>query len=552
MRLSQQARELEMSRHASIQTRPGSLSCLSLYGLGVVRRVLVFRFGSAIKSSYSLAGPVSLVFEDPFPRNSKGRSGLITRLANLRAREPSIRELVDFHIVTSLPSSNVNRTRERLITRPVASNFHLNLARFFARTDMVWLVGDSRIIPSSGLRERLSSDDVHRAVLEHGDGFVVPTFAPVRRGDAAVEPTVLDLRRDSGWEPTGVRGVGEDEFVHLAAANLARHRSSLPLEVDQWPQNKENLVRLVSPAVSDTAASADDARYAFALYDSDWEPNHGPSNWALWGKMPSDPALAAPAEEGGGEELGLAGGIGGGDSPYRIDEYDLHYSPNVVISRGGSQPWCTERFVSKKSACVYQSYLAGSELWVLSDQWAYTLEYMDKNEADENEDEFLKVRIDAPAPFLFRLVTDGPCLVLLRLRYQRDCTASSTTKFACTMLVSSSHWASGPRSARTMSRPSANEHSNNGASGYRRERAGRFIRSRLWRYRLYFFSPIFFFRWAATIGGGERKTARTLLCLLMGDFAIWGFRLKTDFDLSFLPSFLPLWPFIFPSRSFRF
>jgi hypothetical protein len=347
---------------------------------------------------------VSLVFEDPSPRNSKARAGVLTRLANLRARDSAIRDLVDVHLVTSLPSHNISQTRERLITKPFASNFHLNLARFFARTDMIWLVGDARVLPSNGLRDRLDDADIRRVVLDHGDSFIVPTFAPVRTGEAAIEPVVSQLRGDSPGEH---EGVSESDFGRLASANIDRHRSSLRLPIDQWPQTKEALVSLVAPPlpVGDNAPppapaeageadiGGNDDPFVFALYDTDWEPNRGPTNWALWSKSASDPKLYDPPESGGGNGLDFSGvSVGGGNSPYRVDEYDAHYSPSLVLARAGVQPWCTERFASKRAACAYQTYLAGSEMWVLHDQWAYTLEYMDKIDDDGDEAEFLKVR----------------------------------------------------------------------------------------------------------------------------------------------------------------
>lgn len=77
---------------------------------------------------------------------------------------------------------------------------------------------------------------------------------------------------------------------------------------------------------------------------------------------------------------------------YKVIDYDLHYAPNVVMSKRG-QPWCTERFENMQAACVYQMYLSGAELWVLPDQWIYTLEVMEKGTEETKVDPAEKLKV---------------------------------------------------------------------------------------------------------------------------------------------------------------
>lgn len=358
-------------------------------------------------------GPVSLVFEATHSRlDETSRAALLSRVASLRDSDPLIKQFVDVHVVGAPPSLSertLNKIRERMIKAPVALNYQLNLARFFAQTDVVFLVGDARITPSGGLRRKLAGPSIRELVLERGDAIVVPTFGFIR--DPTGEPTTLaslpDLRAELGFTSSDIvddeaeltagsvvadpfAGVGADEFAPLAAEHLHTLVESLPLAQGDWPTRKQQLVSFVNTRVP-SIESPTTAR--LALFDRRWDLNHGPSNWYLWRKSATDPRLMEKPTSGGGLSLGLDGAVGGGKEVYRVVDYDLHYSPLVVVSKKG-QPWCTERFDDVRAACVYQMYLAGAEMWVVPDEWAYTLEVLEKKAEGVKEDpaEKLKVR----------------------------------------------------------------------------------------------------------------------------------------------------------------
>ncbi|KAM0746859.1 hypothetical protein T439DRAFT_329545 [Meredithblackwellia eburnea MCA 4105] len=342
-------------------------------------------------------GPISLVFEAAHSRNSPHRADLITALADLRATDPLIRENVDFHLVgtpASASTRTLNKTRERFISHPIAQNFHVNLARFFAGTDTIFVVGDARVVPSQGLHDRLVDKGIQDLVLSRGDAVVVPTFGFVRdpTGEAptsAKVPSIHDLRETMGLPASGPwDGVGEDEFPSLAKQNVESVLSTLPLAQSDWPTKKSQLVSLVSTRVG-TADAPTSAR--LALFDRGWDLNHGPTNWYLWRKASTDPRLLEAPEMGGGVGLGIGGAVGGGRDVFRVTDYDLHYSPHVVMSRKG-QPWCTERFEHMHAACVYQMYLSGAEMWVLPDEWLFTLEGTEKPADGPKEDPAQKLK----------------------------------------------------------------------------------------------------------------------------------------------------------------
>ncbi|KAK4698670.1 hypothetical protein P7C70_g7601, partial [Phenoliferia sp. Uapishka_3] len=341
-------------------------------------------------------GPISLVFEAAHSRTSPLRSSLISTISTLRSSDHLIRENVDFHIVGAPPSlseRSLNKTRERMIFNPIAMNYHINLARFFAPTDVVFIVGDARITPSVGLRNRLGSESVRTLVLEKGDAVVVPTFGFVRdrSGESATSrlPTVNDLRAELDLPEGGAwDGVGEDEFAAIAEKNLHSTLATLPLARPQWPKTKASITSLVSTRVGTIEAPT---TAVLALFDKGWDLNHGPTNWYLWRKSSTDPRLLESPDLGGGVGLGVGGGVGGGGEVFRVTDYDLHYSPLVVVSRKG-QPWCTERFENMHAACVYQMYLSGAEMWILPDEWAVTVEGTEKVAVSVKEDPAQKLK----------------------------------------------------------------------------------------------------------------------------------------------------------------
>ncbi|GAA5894698.1 hypothetical protein JCM5296_002258 [Sporobolomyces johnsonii] len=347
-------------------------------------------------------GPVSLVFEATHSRlDSTARTSLLADISALRESDPLVKQFVDFHVVgapMSMSERTLNKTRERMIKSPTALNYQLNLARFFARTDVVFLVGDARITPSGGLRRKLTTSGVRNLVLERGDAIVVPTFGFVRdpTGDPSNNPipSLAELRVKMGLEvdsaagrsdvpaPNTFAGIGADEFEPLAAEYIHTLFETLPVQPEDWPTRKQQLVQLVNTRIPspETPTTA-----VLALYDRRWDLNHGPTNWYLWRKSSSDPRLLENPSSGGGLGLGLDGAVGGGKEVYRVVDYDLHYAPLVVVSKKG-QPWCTERFDDVRAACVYQMYLTGAEMWVLPDEWTYTLEVLEKRPDSDQED----------------------------------------------------------------------------------------------------------------------------------------------------------------------
>ena len=391
-------------------------------------------------------GPVSAVFESPYPRNSPERAAAVAAIAQLRSRDSLVRSLVDIHFV-STPASQAglaNRTRSRMITDPLATNFQANLARFFARTEMIWLVNDARILPSPGLRKKLGTTTVRDLLVGRNDAVVVPVFAALRRTDEG------QVARGAPVVPLSVPA---PEFAAKAAAHRAALRSSLPIAVDKWPSRKATLVGLSSahppPSVVGPGEVSPTAP-VFALFDRSWDPNRGPTNWPLWRKGAADPRLTDATEFGGGAGLGIEGGVGGGSEPFRVTDYDLHYQPLVVIARA-TQPWCTERFADPNpAACVYQYYLAGSKMWVLPDEWAFTLEAFDAGAAVPSQPESDKLKASIQSR-LFSKFTQEACVGAVR-----SCGTDARTA-ACTTAAPSSVSTSGRTRGQPTSAPRAPE-----------------------------------------------------------------------------------------------
>lgn len=323
-------------------------------------------------------GPISAVFETMHARGTPGFEAAIASVAALRDREPIIKQWTDFHFVVSSPSSEPQhrRIRTRMINAPVASNFQLNTARFFSRTPAVWLVGDARVLPSPGLRKRLNNDTLLTRVNKHADAVVVPMFAAFRRDEDRRRLSAPALRLLEGQSISS-----SDNFASLARRTIDAHRNSLSMPLDRWPRKKSALVSMTSLNPSPSAVvdgSATPSGPLFALFDRSWDANKGPSNFALWRRPAGDARLLEGPNVGGGAGLGLDGQIGGGNELFRVTDYDLHYEPAVVIGRT-QQPWCTERFGASRAACIYQMYLAGAEMWVVPDEWAFTLEPIERN-----------------------------------------------------------------------------------------------------------------------------------------------------------------------------
>lgn len=303
-------------------------------------------------------GPMSVVIETLGSKTGQNKARIVSRLTLLRKKHPQIQKYADLHIVyTPYVSSQArDRIHQRFMTHPAGSNWHVNLARLFARTDLVWLVCDPRILPSAGLRRFLEDSNVMSALLlDNADAVVVPTFGFLRNNSTeGYLPTLsqIDARIQASASPDAI----EDSAISEARAEayLASHYATLPLPIKRWPRRKPDLLSLSSQDKT-TTGDADPTK-VLALYDRGWAKNAGPTNMLLW-SMASSPTNL---------------------SYYHITEYDLRYAPSVIIGKD-RQPWCMERFSDERAVCTYQMYLAGAKIWVLPDEWAFTLESIDSD-----------------------------------------------------------------------------------------------------------------------------------------------------------------------------
>lgn len=308
-------------------------------------------------------GPVSAIYEASDAK-AISRSSLVDRLEALRSDHPEIRRWVDFHAVYNPHGSSImaNRTRERLISRPVASNHQLNLARFFARTDLVWLAADARILPSLRLRMYLASDaHLRETLVDEAHAVVVPTFAATSAVGAADSNHIMQIIQDMGASPGD--GVDETTFEPVAERYVAGHIARMPGEHSSWPTSFRQLIGQSSELDVSTEGSIESEKVStWRLYDRHWDADRGPTDLAR---------LARPrASSIGDEEPDTGREI---VTMYEVDQYEQHYSPSIVVGRD-RQPWCNERFDYIRAACTHQMYLQGAKLLVLRGHWAFTLE----------------------------------------------------------------------------------------------------------------------------------------------------------------------------------
>lgn len=98
----------------------------------------------------------------------------------------------------------------------------------------------------------------------------------------------------------------------------------------ELPRTKKELVGLVQNEKS------------LALYDPHYDLNQGPTDFETWKDA---------------------------NSLYKVTKYTMEYEP-IVIQSKTVQPWCSERFVDKRSACLLSSYLAGNDFLVLPTDFA--------------------------------------------------------------------------------------------------------------------------------------------------------------------------------------
>ncbi|GAA5797415.1 hypothetical protein HPULCUR_002799 [Helicostylum pulchrum] len=99
---------------------------------------------------------------------------------------------------------------------------------------------------------------------------------------------------------------------------------------NEIPQTKKELVGLIQGEKS------------LALYDAHYDLNQGPTDFETWKSA---------------------------NKIYKVVKYSMEYEP-IVIQSKTVQPWCSERFVDKRSACLLSSYLAGNDFLVLPTDFA--------------------------------------------------------------------------------------------------------------------------------------------------------------------------------------
>ncbi|KAF7732120.1 hypothetical protein EC973_006375 [Apophysomyces ossiformis] len=84
---------------------------------------------------------------------------------------------------------------------------------------------------------------------------------------------------------------------------------------------------------------------SMVMSDKHWKANDGPTDLEMWKDA---------------------------TNLYAVEKYEFHYEP-VVIESKHVQPWCSEKFLDSRCACLFSSYLAGAELWVLPDDFVVQL-----------------------------------------------------------------------------------------------------------------------------------------------------------------------------------
>ncbi|KAI8968205.1 velvet factor-domain-containing protein [Mycotypha africana] len=109
------------------------------------------------------------------------------------------------------------------------------------------------------------------------------------------------------------------------------------------PQTKKDLLRLV------------EKQKVLGLFDKHFQLNEGPTDFEQWKKA---------------------------ESVYPIREYGMDYEP-IIIQSKTIQPWCSERFIDNRAACLLQNYLAGYQFFVLPDDYVIQKPHQEQNGPSE-------------------------------------------------------------------------------------------------------------------------------------------------------------------------
>lgn len=350
-------------------------------------------------------GLASVVVEVLGNEDSTSARRVHEAIEDLRASDEDITYLVDFHIVyTPLPatSSIADRARDRMLTKPTSSNFHLNLARFFARTDLVWLVGDSRIVPPHDLRRKLDNMPIVRTIaLDKADAIVIPTFGLTR--DVPSQSTQYHFPDLDEMREGQASGLGSDEIVEeegeayrsLAQDYVRSVLASLPIPLSHWPNRKDPLAGLAANRPPGSLIPAHLAAHQgplFYLSDVGWDKGKGPTNFQEWRKHRRSPPSSSGDGGAGVQQDGQEAQEEQEDAFYLLRDHDPQYSPSLLIGKD-RQPWCPERFEHNRAACAYQMFIAGSNMHVMSDGWAYTFADVDDAYGDQDSDEADRLKV---------------------------------------------------------------------------------------------------------------------------------------------------------------
>ncbi|ORX45490.1 hypothetical protein DM01DRAFT_1364592 [Hesseltinella vesiculosa] len=129
---------------------------------------------------------------------------------------------------------------------------------------------------------------------------------------------------------------------------LLRNGDVLVIPTFGFTDQQESQYRLPSSKASVLTMLERDQIY---MIDKHWKPNAGPTDVDHWKSA---------------------------TTLYPVDRYDFHYEP-IVIQSKTVQPYCPERFLDSRSACLFASYLGGNEFWVLPDDYAVELPAMEKS-----------------------------------------------------------------------------------------------------------------------------------------------------------------------------
>ena len=165
-------------------------------------------------------------------------------LKNLFNKNPEITSKIDVHLIlgpnTPLSNRNHINNSNNIITKKYAvpSNFHLNVARFFSRTEFIFLLDHDTWPYSPGMYGKIKNH--YTKHLVKNNIIILPTFV-FTNNSSSITSSV-------------------DQSSQTSTKN-DNHSNS----VDQIPNNRNELIRLIKDG-------------KMALLDKGWELNNGPTS----------------------------------------------------------------------------------------------------------------------------------------------------------------------------------------------------------------------------------------------------------------------------------